>query len=298
MGSWLATGRTSKGALTLRLVTYTLDGPESARVGELVDDRVRELDASSMIAWLGGEGRGTTGVEHGVEAVTLLAPVPEPPAYRDFLTYQGHFERAARTVYGPDFQVPEYWFERPAFYFGNAAAIVGTGATVRRPMDAERLDFELELAAIIGADQEIAGFAILNDWSARDVQGREGTVGLGVHKSKDFATSLGPWLVTPDELPYENGRLRVKARVEVNGDVITQTSSELQHFSFEEMREAAARNTRLRTGDVIASGTLDRGCIAELGPPTEQRWIQPGDTVALIVDGLGELRNTIEQSDQ
>jgi fumarylacetoacetate (FAA) hydrolase len=280
------------------LVTYTLNGSESARVGEVVGDRVRELEAPSMISWLAGEGRGPTGVDHAVEDVTLLAPVPDPPAYRDFLTYQGHFERAARNVHSPDFQVPEYWFAAPAFYFGNAAAMVGDGGVVRRPRGAERLDFELELAAIIGADEEIAGFAILNDWSARDVQSREGTVGLGVHKSKDFATSLGPWLVTPDELPYEDGRLRVRARVEVNGEVITETSSELQHFRFEAKRAAAAPNTRLRAGDVLASGTLDRGCIAELGPPAEQRWLQPGDTVTLIVEGLGELRNTIEQSDQ
>jgi fumarylacetoacetate (FAA) hydrolase len=291
-------GFTERKRQTLRLVTYTLDGPGSARVGEILDDHVRELAAPSMIAWLDGEGRAATGVEHAVDEVTLLAPVPEPPAYRDFLTYQGHFERAARNLLDPGFEVADYWYEGPAFYFGNHAAMVGSGQPVRRPLGVEWLDFELELAAIVGADERVAGFTILNDWSARDVQRREGTVGLGVHKSKDFATSLGPWLVTPDEVPYADGRLRVAGRVEVNGEVVTETSSELQHFSFEEMRAAAARNTRLRTGDVLASGTLDRGCIAELGPPDEQRWLQPGDTVTLIVDGLGELRNTIEQSDE
>lgn len=282
----------------MRLVTYTVNGTRSARVGELVDDAVRELRAPSMVAWLNGEGREATGVEHAVADVRLWAPVPEPPTYRDFLTYQGHFERAGRNVVNPDFDVPEYWFERPAFYFGNASAIAGDGDSVRRPLGVEWLDFELEVAAIIGADQQIAGFTILNDWSARDVQLREGTVGLGVHKSKDFATSLGPWLVTPDELPYEGGRLRAQARVEVNGETVTETSTELQHFSFEEMRVAAARNTRLRAGDVLGSGTLDRGCIAEFGPPLEQRWLQPGDTVTLVVEGLGALRNTVEQSDQ
>jgi fumarylacetoacetate (FAA) hydrolase len=282
----------------VRLVTYTLNGADSARVGEIVDDRVRELAAPSMIAWLDGEGRAATGVEHAADEVTLLAPVPEPRAYRDFLTYQGHFERAARNLMNPAFEVPEYWHAGPAFYFGNAGAMVGSGGAVKRPRGVEWLDFELELAAIVGADEQLAGFAILNDWSARDVQVREGTVGLGVHKSKDFATSLGPWLVTPDELPYEDGRLRVAGRVEVNGETVAETSTELQRFSFEEMRAAAARNTRLRPGDVLASGTLDHGCIAELGPPDQQRWLQPGDSVALIVEGLGELRNTIEQSDE
>jgi fumarylacetoacetate (FAA) hydrolase len=282
----------------LRLVTYTRNGADGARVGEISDGHVRELVAPSMIAWLGGEGRESTGVEHGVDEVTLLAPVPEPPTYRDFLTYQGHFERAARNLVNPDFEVPDYWYQAPAFYFGNAGAMVGSGQAVRRPRGVEWLDFELELAAIVGVDEQLVGFTILNDWSARDVQVREGTVGLGVHKSKDFATSLGPWLVTPEELAYEDGRLRVTARVEVNGEVVTETSTELQRFSFEEMRAAAARNTHLRPGDVIASGTLDRGCIAELGAPNQQRWLQPGDTVTLIVEGLGELRNTIEQSDQ
>ena len=282
----------------MRLVTYTRDGEDSARVGEIVDAGVRELEAPSMIAWLNGEGRTQTGTEHALDEVTLLAPVPEPPAYRDFLTYQGHATRARRHLMGPaDFEVPGFWFQGPAFYFGNAAAIVGTGAVVRRPKHVDWLDFELELAAIIGADQQIAGFAILNDWSGRDMQMREGALGLGVHKSKDFATSLGPWLVTPDELPYADGKLSVSARVEVNGEVVAETSSELQGFSFEEMRTTAARNTRLRSGDVLASGTLDHGCIAEMGSPDDQRWLQPGDSVTLAVEGLGELHNTIEQSD-
>jgi fumarylacetoacetate (FAA) hydrolase len=282
----------------LRLVTYIHRGAESPRVGEILDDHARELAAPSMIAWLNGEGRDPTGVQHPLSEVALLPPVPEPPAYRDFLTYQGHFERAARNLMNPSFEVPAYWYERPAFYFGNAGAMVGDGQPVRRPLGVEWLDFELELAAIVGADEQIAGFTILNDWSARDMQVRESAIGLGVHKSKDFATSLGPWLVTPDELRYEDGRLRATARVEVNGELVTETSTELQRFSFEEMRTAAARNTRLRPGDVLASGTLDRGCIAELGRPDEQRWVQPGDSVTLSVDGLGELRNTIEQSDE
>ena len=108
----------------MRLVTYTLEGAGSARVGEIVDDRVRELAASSMIAWLNGEGRAATGLEHAVDEVALLAPVPEPPSYRDFLTYQGHFERGARNVNNnPSFEVPAYWHEQPAFYFGNAGAV-------------------------------------------------------------------------------------------------------------------------------------------------------------------------------
>ena len=169
-----------------------------------------------------------------------------------------------------------------------------SGTSCCAPSGVKWLDYELEFAAIVGADQKLAGFTILNDWSARDVQLGEMTCAAGPRKSKDFATSLGPWLVTIDELPYENGKLNLSGRVEINGDVVSETSSELQHFSFEQMRSAAGRNTRLRPGDVFASGTLDHGCIAEGGAPDEQRWLQLGDTVTLIVDGLGELHNTIE----
>lgn len=277
----------------MRLVTYTRNGGEHARVGELVDDRVRELAAPSMIAWLKGDGRDATGAEHGVDEVTLLAPLPVPASYRDFVAFKGHFQRCGRNVLGPDFEVPEFWDVTPAFYFGNHGAFIGPDEPMPYPAGQEWLDYELELAAIIGADEQIAGFSILNDWSAREIQFRERPVGMGPHKAKDFATSLGPWLVTPDALPYEDGRLRVSARIEVNGEVVSETSTEQQGFTFEEMRAAAGSNVRLHPGDVLASGTLDFGCILEFGPPAEQRWLQRGDTVALIVEGLGELRNTI-----
>jgi fumarylacetoacetate (FAA) hydrolase len=279
----------------VRLATYALDGTDGAHVGEIVGDRVRELAASSMVSWLSGEGLDATGVEHAVDGVRLLAPLPAPPSYRDFMLYQGHAERAIRNIrHEPNWQLPERWHEVPVFYYGNTGSIHGPGQPVRRPDGVEHLDFELEIAAVIGRDEEIAGFTILNDWSARDLQAREMPVGMGAVKSKDFATSLGPWLVTPDELPYEGGRLALTGRVVLNGTVISETSTELQRFGFDEMCAYAGRNTRLRPGDVLATGTLDYGCIAELGPVDQQRWLQPGDRLSLIVDGLGELHNTIE----
>lgn len=203
-----------------------------------------------------------------------------------------------RNLRGDDsVQAPNYWFAAPAFYFGNHRAILGPEQPVRRPVGVEMLDFELELAAIIDGDGAIAGFTLLNDWSARDVQQREATVGLGVHKSKDFGTSLGPWLVTPDELDYQDGIVRLSARVEINGRVKTETTSDAQHFTWPSMVKAAARNTRLEAGDVLASGTLDWGCNIEL-PLDEQRWVIPGDSIALIADRLGELRTPVEQSDE
>jgi fumarylacetoacetate (FAA) hydrolase len=139
----------------------------------------------------------------------------------------------------------------------------------------------------------------MNDWSARDVQAGEMTVGLGPHKAKDFGTSLGPVLVTPDELPYENGRLPIGARVEVNGRRLAECDASEQHFAWPEIVAHSARDTRLRPGDVLGSGTLSGGCLLELGPQDfgdgrGERWIEPGDIVALEAEGLGRLETPVE----
>jgi fumarylacetoacetate (FAA) hydrolase len=154
------------------------------------------------------------------------------------------------------------------------------------------LDFELEIAAVVGAGEQIAGFALLNDWSARDIQRRELIVGLGPAKSKDFATSLGPWLVTPDELPFDGGRLELEATVAVNGRVVARAEAKPMHFSWPELVAQAARNTRLRPGDVLGSGTLTGGSLLDIGT-LDGRWIEPGDDVVLAAPGLGELRTPV-----
>ena len=136
--------------------------------------------------------------------------MPTPPSFRDFFTYEEHVAKGFE-LRGAE--IPEAWFEQPVFYFSNPASIRGPGDEVARPPGCTLLDFELEIAAVIGAEGEIAGFTLLNDWSARDFQIKEMTVGLGPAKGKDFATSLGPMLVTPDELPYEDGRLQLEATV-------------------------------------------------------------------------------------
>jgi fumarylacetoacetate (FAA) hydrolase len=272
----------------MRLVSF--DGG----VGELLDGAVRVLRAASMLEWLSGSGREPTGEERGLDELRLLAPVPAPPSFRDFLTHQGHFERAMRNLSGnAGAEPPPHWFAAPAFYFSNHHAILGPGEPVRRPPDCAWLDFELELAAVVGAGGDIAGFTLLNDWSARDIQVLEAQVGLGPHKAKDFGTSLGPWLVTPDELDYTDGRVRVAATVIRNGEVIVETRSDTQRFTWPELLRAAARNTRLLPGDVLGSGTLEWGCLLETGPPEETNWLAPGDHVTLTADGLGELPTPI-----
>jgi fumarylacetoacetate (FAA) hydrolase len=182
----------------------------------------------------------------------------------------------------------------PVFYFSNPASIHGPGEPVRKPAATQLLDFELEVAAVIGVDAQIAGFTLFNDWSARDVQRQEMTVGLGPAKGKDFAISLGPWLVTPDELTLRDGRLDTTATVTVNGEEITRSEAVEMHWSWEQLVAHAARDTRLRPGDVIGSGTLNRGCLLELGTlPGTERFLEPGDVVELAAEGLGVLRNEV-----
>ena len=269
----------------MRLVTFR-DGDGRSAVGRLDGERVVEQRAQHMLAWLAGEGREDAERVHDRGAVTLLAPVPEPPSVRDFFAFEGHVATGWRLRGG---EVPPAWYDAPVFYFSNPASIHGPGEPVRRPPATAMLDFELEIAAVLGADGEITGFTLFNDWSARDVQRAEMTVGLGPAKGKDFAISLGPWLVTPDELPYEDGRLRLTATVSVNGRELTRSDAGEQHWSWPELVAHAARDTRLRPGDVLGSGTLNRGCLLELGPLDGERFLEPGDTVTLAAEGRGEL---------
>lgn len=267
-------------------------------VGEIEGDSVRALAAPTMLDWLAGRGRATTGEALAIAELRTLAPVPEPPSVRDFYAYEGHVAAGARLRGG---EIAPYWYEAPAFYFSNAASILGPGEPLRRPEATTRLDFELEIATVIGVVDGglgIAGFTLMNDWSARDVQAGEVTVGLGPAKAKDFGTSLGPWLVTPDELPYNDGRLRVAARVIVNGREITSGDAGAKHYAWPDLVAHAARDTRLRPGDVLGSGTITGGCLFELGPQVlepgaEPRWIEPGDVVALEAEGLGRLETPV-----
>jgi fumarylacetoacetate (FAA) hydrolase len=208
-----------------------------------------------------------------------------PPSIRDFFAFEEHV-RNARANRG--LEVPEAWYELPVFYFSNPAAVYRDGDVVPVPADTEMLDYELELAAVIGVDGGIEGYTVMNDWSARDLQMKEMPVGLGPAKGKDFATSLGPELVSPDELP---AGLDMRAVCRVNGEVRTDSRTGGMRFSWDEILAAAARNTPgLRAGDVIGSGTVGGGCILEHG---DGRWLAEGDEVELEIEGLGVLRNRV-----
>jgi 2-keto-4-pentenoate hydratase/2-oxohepta-3-ene-1,7-dioic acid hydratase in catechol pathway len=278
----------------MRLVTFR-DPHGSVRVGRLDGDtdddtRVVELSAPTMRDWLGGDGHAPTGRDHALADVFLLPPITDPPSVRDFFAYEGHVATGWRLRGG---EIPEAWFEAPVFYFSNPASIQGPGQAVKRPAGSQWLDFELEIAAVIGEGGEIAGYTLLNDWSARDIQRREMTVGLGPAKGKDFATSIGPWLATPDELALRDGRLQLEATVTVNGEELARSAADAMHWSWPQLVAQAARGTHLKCGDVLGSGTLNHGCLlelnAELADGAEPRWLQPGDTVTIAAPGLGSL---------
>jgi fumarylacetoacetate (FAA) hydrolase len=248
--------------------------------GRIEGDRVIQLAAQTLQSFFTGGGGAREHAEYPLGEVRLLAPVLHPPSVRDFYAFEEHVRNARMTP------VPREWYEFPVFYFSNPAAIYGPGEDVPHPDGTEQLDYELEVAAVIGAEGRIGGFTVMNDWSARDVQRREMRVGLGPSKGKDFATSLGPVVVTPDE--FDGGSAAMVAQV--NGEERSRGNLADMHYSWDEILAHAARNTRLHPGDVLGSGTVGGGSILEHG---DGRWLQPGDVVELEVEGIGVLRNVV-----
>jgi len=268
----------------VRLCTFRPSaGPPGGWPGRVEDDRIVQLDAPDLITVLARRGQVPGGATWRAADVTLLAPVPRPPSVRDFFAFEQHIA-TARANRGAS--VPAEWYEFPVFYFTNPAAITGPGAEIRYPAGTAELDYELEVAAIIGADGEIGGFTVMNDWSARDIQRKEMRVGLGPAKAKDFAITLGPVLVTADEFDGSQGVMTAR----VNGEERSRGNLADLYYPWPAILDQAARNTVLRPGDVIGSGTVGTGCILE---HDDGRWLQPGDVVELEVEGIGVLRNSI-----
>jgi len=244
-------------------------------------------------------------VEYTLNELVLLPPIPDPPSVRDFYAFEQHVKtvRARRGVE----MIPE-WYEIPTFYFSNNSEIYGHDESIPYPVGSNELDIELEIACVIGREGKdipveeaadyIAGYTIMNDWSARDFQFKEMKLNLGPAKGKDFATSIGPWLVTPDELAsrrQESGageRYDMTMIARVNGKEISRGNFNQIYYSFPQMIAYASRNTRLRAGDVLGSGTVGTGCIREVGIEV-QPWLQRGDVVELEIEGIGVLRNRI-----
>ena len=233
---------------------------------------------------------------------SLLPPVTNPDTFRDFYAFEQHV-KAARKLRGLEMH-PD-WYKLPIFYFSNPTTLYGHGEIVPYPTGTEELDFELEFAIIIAnggqnikkenAGKMIAGYTILNDWSARDLQREEMQLNLGPAKGKDFANSFGPYMVTPDELTdaWDNNKLHLRMTCHVNGKLISDGNTNDLYHSFPTMIERASMNVDLRPGDYIGSGTVGTGCILELRPESTGGWLKRGDVVRLEIEHIGVLENTI-----
>ena len=232
-------------------------------------------------------------------------PILRPPSLRDFYAFERHvktmWERRGGTV-------PEAWYRLPIFYFGNVSEIRGPSDPVWAPRGSEELDYELEVGALVDtpgidlepdrADEVIGGYMILNDWSARDLQRDETTVRLGPAKGKDFATSIGPWLVTPDELADARAgeAYALQMTAHVNGIETSHGAWSSAQFSFGEMLARASADVHLRPGELIGSGTVGTGCLLEVKDEVLKRYLLPGDTVTLAIERLGTLTSPIVDS--
>lgn len=225
-------------------------------------------------------------------------PILQPPGLRDFYTFEQHVGTMWKRRGG---EIPEAWFRIPVFYFSNVSEVRGPGEPVWRPAASNELDYELEVAALIDtpatnlpaerAEEAIGGYCVLNDWSARDLQREETSVRLGPAKGKDFATSIGPWLVTPDELAdARSGKgYDLVMSASVNGEELSRGTWASTQFSFGEMVARAGADVRLRPGDLLGSGTVGTGCLLEVRDEKLKRWLEPGDTVSLTIERLGTL---------
>lgn len=242
--------------------------------------------------------------------VVLLPPV-YPVAMRDFLTFEAHVDGMERGHGNPG--PPDEWYDAPVFLFMAPHAVNGPFDDVSMPPDTERLDFELEIAAVVCRDVRdatpeearaaIGGYCVMNDWSARDVQGKEMKLKLGPSKGKDFATTIGPWVVTADELDAHrdaDGFLDLEMTVSVNGTVLGGDRSGHMGWSFEQLVSHASRASWVKAGEVLASGTCSGGSLAESWGRTgrlDPRPLQVGDVVEMTIERLGTIRNRVTASE-
>ena len=256
-------------------------------------------------------------VQHNISSVTLLAPVPNPNSLRDAYAFKQHVS-TSRTNRG--LKMIAEFDEFPVFYFSNQNTIYADNEMIElMPDHFEKLDYELEIAVVIGkggknilskdADKHIAGFCIFNDISCRRLQMEEMKLNLGPAKGKDFASVLGPYLVTPEEIisncietPFGN-KYNLEMSCTVNGELLSKGNAVVMNWTFAEIIERASYGVELYTGDIIGSGTVGTGCLLELNgtekiknPNYCERWLKEGDTVEMQIDGLGKITNKLVKS--
>jgi 2-keto-4-pentenoate hydratase/2-oxohepta-3-ene-1,7-dioic acid hydratase in catechol pathway len=289
---WLTTDAT--GVVDMHLVS---DGALPADMLSFIDDHERYMALIQENDWRDAPAT------HAIANVTLLAPLPNPRSFRDYIGFEQHLKNAS-SKFGH--QVAPEWYEMPIFYFTNHQAIYGPGQDIPRPARETRMDYELEMGCIIGkagkniladqADAYIFGYTIFNDFTARAIQGKEMKCNLGPAKGKDFANAIGPYIVTKDELEPtrdETGRFNVRMTSRINGQPICNGNFNTIHYTFGQMMERASENNvTLYPGDIIGSGTVGWGSLIETNFEAH-RPLEPGDVIELEIDGLGILKNQI-----
>ena len=305
----------------MKWMNYISPDKNASRVGLVEGDAVFGLrHVRRLIELLGDDGtllrRSAELARHDplevfkVTDVTVLAPIPQPPSIRDFMAFEDHI---LPILHARGAELDPAWYEIPGFYFTNPTATLSHVEPVRMPPGASDLDYELEVAAVIGrtgsdidptiADSHIAGYILMSDWSARDLQRKERGIGLGPAKGKDWATSFGPYLVTPDEFEGRENQKSFDLRLtaSVNGMPYSDGNLSQIYWSFAEMIAYASRGTTLIPGDVIGSGTVGTGCIADLSSRFDIErypWLRCGDVVVLDGQELGEIRVTITEGSE
>lgn len=303
----------------MRWCTYSSATDGRDHVALLHDGALHALREQSTVSDLLGDGWQDTMAAAAERARTdpyevlpestakFRAPVPQPPSIRDFMAFEEHVRTSSRAL-GQD--VNPVWYELPLFYFTNPAATRGPNDEIPISPNSHRFDYELEIAVVIGnggsdldpvkAEEHIAGYSVLCDWSARDLQAQEMRGNLGPAKGKDGATSFSRYLVTPDELaPFRGGNAYDLAMTaQVNGVPYSKGTFASIHWTFGQLLAYASRGTLLRPGDVIGSGTVGTGCILELARvhgEEQYPWLKAGDVVTLDVEHVGSIESTVVQ---
>jgi fumarylacetoacetate (FAA) hydrolase len=236
-------------------------------------------------------------------------PILRPASFRDFYAFEQHVRTMWERRGG---EIPEAWYRLPVFYFSNTSELRGPGDPVWAPKGSSELDFELEVGAIVDtpaynlpeerAGEAIGGYFVVNDWSARDLQRDESTVRLGPAKGKDFGLTIGPWIVTPDELADRWAPGATAPELAMTASVtgadghrveVTNGSWSSAHFSFAQMLARASTDVHVRRGELLGSGTVGTGCLLEVKDGTLGRWLEPGDVVTVAVERIGELSTPV-----
>lgn len=316
----------------MKLVTF-LNKNQESRIGWLHGENVVDMNLASeklptdMLTFIDNNEEyfniikdlGEVEPHFSLEEVKLLAPLPNPRSFRDYIGFEMHMLNASKSF---GHTVGAAWYEIPIFYFTNHQAIYGPDDEIQRPSKETKLDIELEIACIIGkkgkdikaenAKPYIFGYTIFNDWTARSIQKREMEIPLGPHKGKDFANAIGPCIVTADEFEqyrvpfsesyfesplkvpnYKGERFDLQMTSRINGETICEGNYKTAFFNFEQMIERASENNvNLMPGDILGSGTVGWGSLIE-NNFTVHRPLEPGDVVELEIEGIGILRNNV-----